>query len=111
MGESRNIREEGGPLGPREYLVAQSCPTLCNPMDCNPLGFSRQEYWSGLPFPTPWDLPEPGIERDSPALQADSLLSEPPGRREVMYMAKGQFIICYFLPIVYPWRKQGPHLT
>ena len=44
------------------------------------LGFSRQEYWSGLPFPSPGDLPNPGIEPGSPALQADSLLSEPPGK-------------------------------
>ena len=36
-----------------ESEVAQSCPTLCNPMDCSPLGFSRQEYWSGLPSPSP----------------------------------------------------------
>ena len=43
------------------------------------MGFSRQEYWSGLPFPSPEDLPDPGIEPKSPALQADSLLSEPPG--------------------------------
>ena len=42
------------------------------------MGFSRQEYWSGLPFPSPGDLPDPGIESRSPALQADSLLSEPP---------------------------------
>jgi len=41
--------------------------------------FSRQEYWSGQPFPSPWDLPDPGIELTSPTLQADSLLSEPPG--------------------------------
>ena len=41
--------------------------------------FFRQEYWSGLPFPSPRDLPNPGIEPGSPALQADSLLSEPPG--------------------------------
>ena len=40
--------------------------------------FSRQEYWSGLPFPSPEDLPNPGIEPGSPALQADALLSEPP---------------------------------
>ena len=39
--------------------------------------FSRQEYWSGLPFPSPGDLPNPGIEPESPALQADALLSEP----------------------------------
>ena len=42
------------------------------------MGFSRQEYWSGLPFPSPGDLPDPGIEHGSPALQAGSLLSEPP---------------------------------
>ena len=42
--------------------------------------FSRQEYWSGLPFPSPGDLPNPGIEPRSPALQADTLLSEPPGK-------------------------------
>ena len=40
--------------------------------------FSRQEYWSGLPFPSPEDLPDPGIDPRSPALQADSLLSESP---------------------------------
>ena len=40
--------------------------------------FSRQEYWSGLPFPSPEDLPDPGIEPRSPALQADTLLSELP---------------------------------
>ena len=43
------------------------------------MGFSRQEYWSGLPFPSPGDLPDPGIEPGSPALQADALPSEPPG--------------------------------
>ena len=41
------------------------------------MGFSRQEYWSGLPFPSPGDLPDPGIEPRSPALQADALTSEP----------------------------------
>ena len=41
------------------------------------MGFSRQEYWSGLPFASPRDLPEPGIEPGSPALQEDSLLSDP----------------------------------
>ena len=42
--------------------------------------FSRQEDWSGLPFPSPQDLPDPGIEPGSPALQADALPSEPPGK-------------------------------
>ena len=44
--------------------------------------FSRQEYWSELPFPSPRDLPDPGIEPRSPALQADALPSEPPGKLE-----------------------------
>ena len=60
----------------------QSCPTLCDPIAYKaPLSieFSWQEYWSGLPFPSPGDLPEPGIEPGSPALQADALPSEPPG--------------------------------
>ena len=48
-------------------LSLQSCPTLCNPMDCSPsgssvMGFSRQEYWSGFPCPPPGDLPNPGFE-------------------------------------------------
>ena len=45
------------------------------------MGFSRQEYWSGLPFPSPGDLPNPGIEPRSPALEADALTSEPPGKQ------------------------------
>ena len=54
------------------------CPTLCDPMDCSHLaplsmGFSRQEYWSGLPFPPPRDLLDPGIKAGSLALQAESL--------------------------------------
>ena len=44
------------------------------------MGFSRQEYWSGLPLPSPGDLPDPGIKPKSPALQADTLPSEPPGK-------------------------------
>ena len=43
------------------------------------MGFSKQEYWSGLPFPSPGDLPDSGIEPGSPTLQADPLPSEPPG--------------------------------
>ena len=52
------------------------------PHGLNPLfmEFSRQEYWSGLPCPFPGDLPDPGIKSGSPALQADCLPSEPPGR-------------------------------
>ena len=46
------------------------------------MGFSRQEYWSGLLFPSPGHLPKPEIESESPALQEDPLLSEPPGKPE-----------------------------
>ena len=45
-------------------------------------GFSRQECWSGLPFPSPGELPDPGIEPRSPTLQADASLSEPPGKHK-----------------------------
>ena len=56
----------------------QSCPTLRDPIDGSPpgfpsLGFYRQEHWSGLPFPSPGDLPDPGIELGPPAFQVDSL--------------------------------------
>ena len=47
--------------------------------------YSRQKYWSGLPFASPGDLPDPGIELGSPALQADALPSEPPGNRVTIY--------------------------
>ena len=50
------------------YVARQAPPSM---------EFSRQEYWSGLPFPSPGDLPDPGIEAGSPALQADTLPSEP----------------------------------
>ena len=48
------------------------------------MGFSRQECWSGFPFPSPGDLPDPGIEPGSPAFQADALTSEPPGKPKVI---------------------------
>ena len=50
------------------------------PQTIQSTGFSRPEYWSGEPFPSPGDLPNPGIEPQSPALQADSLSAEPPGK-------------------------------
>ena len=65
-----------------KVLVGQSCPILCDPMDCSlqasSVEFSRQEYWSRLPFPSPEDLPNPEIEPRSPTLQADSLPAESP---------------------------------
>ena len=67
-------------------LVTQSCPMLCDPTDCSPSvhGILQQEYWSGLSFPSPGDLPDPGIKPGSPALQKDSLSSEPPGKYKCM---------------------------
>ena len=66
-------------------LVTKLCLTLMTPrtVACqSPLsmGFSRQEYWSGLPFPFPGNVPNPGIESGSPALQADSLPTELSGK-------------------------------
>ena len=52
------------------------------------MGFSRQEYWSELPFPSPGDLPNPGIEPGSPALQTDTLPSEPLGKPKQMSIPK-----------------------
>ena len=68
----------------KENEIAQSCPTLRDPMDCNPSGSSdhgilQARILEWLPFPSPGDLPDPGSEPGSPALQADTLLSEPPG--------------------------------
>ena len=64
---------------------AQSCRTLCDPMDCilpgsSVHGFPRQECWSGLPFPPPWDLPHPGIKAMSPALEGRFSTTEPLGK-------------------------------
>ena len=73
-----------------KVLVAQSCPAPCDSMDCShqvppSMEFLRQEYWSGLPFPSPGDLLNPGIEPGSPVLQADTLPSEPPGNPKITY--------------------------
>ena len=71
-------------FGKKESEVTQSCLTLCDPWTVvgqAPLsmGYPRQEYWSGFPFPSAGELPDPGIKPGSPALQADSLPSELPG--------------------------------
>ena len=66
------------------------------------MGFSRQEYWSGLPFPSPGDLPDPGIEPRSPALQADALPSEPQGNHLNLFSQPNLF----FVPVArwyFPW--------
>ena len=59
------------------------------------MGFSRQEYWSGLPFPSPGDLPDRGIEPRSPALQAEALTSEPPGKPDFLWY------LIFFLLCIY----------
>ena len=63
------------------------------------VGFFRQGYWSGLSFPSPGDLPNPGFELGSPALQADALPSEPPGKPGFLHM------------VVYIWQYYFPHLS
>ena len=70
-------------------LVAKSCPTLVTPwaVACPaPLstGFPRQEYWSGLPFPSPGDVSDPGMEPPTPALQKDSLWLSHQGSPEML---------------------------
>ena len=68
-----------------KVLVTQMCLTLCDPMDCSPSvssfhGTFQARYWSGLPFLSPGDFPNPVIEPRPPTLQADSLPTESPGR-------------------------------
>ena len=73
----------------------QSCLTLCDPMDSSLLGspvmgFPRQEHWSGLPFPSPGDLPIPGVEPTSlvsPALSSEFFTTTPPGEPMKGYAA------------------------
>ena len=102
--------EEGKGINPQRISrscgggsVAKSCPTLVTPWTIAhqaplSMGFSRQEYWSGLPFLSPGDLPDPGIEPVSPALQADSLLTELQGKQEAWGMAKPPTPIGYLAP-------------
>ena len=85
-----------------KVFVAQSYSTFCDPVDCNPPGSSvhgilQQECWSGLPFPSPKDLHNPGTETRSPALQADSLPSEPPGKPMYVYNIQSTKKIKYIL--------------
>ena len=70
--ESESYSVVSDSLQPRGQYIAHQAPQS--------MGFSRQEHWSGLPFHSPGDLPDPGIKSRSPALQADSLPSEPPGK-------------------------------
>ena len=94
-------------------LHAQSCPTLCDPMDCSrqaplSMGFFRQEYWSGLPFPPPGDLPGLGIKptsRVSPALAGGFFYqqkSHTEGWRDVFEVDREGLTDSSF-----EWRQQG----
>ena len=71
-------------------LVTKPCLTLCNPMDCSPLsmGFPMSEYWSGLLFPPPGDLPHPGIEPVSPALAGQIFTPKPPGKPQKIHTTR-----------------------
>ena len=97
-----------------KVLIIQSCPTLYDPMDCNlqaPLSMelSRQECWSGWPFPSPGNLPDPEIAPGSVALQTDSLLLEPLGKlgdRQIDIISGDQAYIVYSLAI--PWKFSKP---
>ena len=92
-------------------LVTKSCLT-CDPMDCSlpcstlSTGFPRQEYWSGLPFPSPGDLPKPGIRPGLLALQADSLPTEPPGKPQLHNSEKQSGLFCGSLLPKEDWEKK-----
>ena len=95
-------------------LVAQSCPTLVALWTVTyqaPLymGFSRQGYWSGLPFPSPGDLPDPGIKPRSPALQADALPSKPQGKSSIIFnnMIKKILTRIYKVNTWYIWKNKA----
>ena len=104
---TQDERVNAGPQGPQVSVVMaqhlcyegmhakslQSCPTLRAPwtIPCQAplsMGFSKQEYWSELPFPSPRDLPDIGIEPRSPALLADSLLTELRGKPQTSLKQK-----------------------
>ena len=83
-----------------KVLVTQPCPILCDPwtvahQDPLSMEFSRQEYWSGYPFPSPGDLPDPGIKPKSRALPADSLSSETSGKRFFTITGLQHFQCCW----------------
>ena len=87
-------------------LVAQSRPTFCSPMDCSPPGSSacgilQVRILEWVRFPPPRDLPDPGIELGSPALQADSLPSEPPGKTPCFLLFLLWFNYIFFLSEMY----------
>ena len=94
--------------------ATKSCLTLATPWTIAHqallfMGFSKQEYWSGLPFPPPGDLPDPGIKHASPALQADSLSTEPSG--EVICIYKLYYISIIYNIIINSYKTKLQKLT
>ena len=94
-------------------LVSKSCLTLCDPRTVHyqappSMGFSRQECWSGLPFPSLGDLPDPGIEPGFPALQTDALLSEPPGK---LLCTMSAMVLSYMAFIMLRYISSVPSLS
>ena len=83
--EAANEEHKGNGIKPR-----LGCSVMSDSF-CDTIGVSRPEYWSGLPFPSP-DLPDPGIKPRSPALQADSLSSEPQGKPQVRHYGLSKMI-------------------
>ena len=82
------------------------------------MGFSKQEYWSGLPFPSPEDLPDPGIEPSSPELTGEFSTTEPPGKSVFIATAHYLWSVFYMLykndALGYPqqpYKHYHPHLT
>ena len=92
-------------------IVSQSCPTLCDPMDCTLLDFSvHRIFQEGIPewvaFPPSGDLPDPGIQLGSPELQADSLPSEPPGKKDRCFFptcGQSQVTPCAIFFVCFGW--------
>ena len=86
------------------FMWVQLCPILCDPKNCSPpgssvCGFSRQEYWSELPFPTPGDLPNPGIEPTSLALAGRFFTTETTGKTLRMTISKSKIYCSIYLQV------------
>ena len=112
-----------------ESEIVQSCPTLCWTVAYQAppsMGFSKQEYWSGLSFSSIGDLPNPGLEPGFPTLQADALPSEPPGKPSTISLSSKKVLHSNLLlplpssdsqpleenPLLYPhYRMLQLHLT
>ena len=104
--EEKELRHLGGLPWPCEWVwvkVAQSCPALCDPMDYTVMEFSRQEHWSEWPFPSPRDLPDPGIKLASPALALDSLPTVQPGKFNPNHWITREFLVWVFFKYYLPW--------